>query len=129
MPPPLTIRVAADPRIARLESFFQRYHCPAPYHVPEYLRAADEYQLDYRLLPAISLRETRCGVGENANNRWGFRNGNAEFPSIEDGIDFMAHRLAEHNYYKGKTLQQKLFTYNPRPAYPGEVTQIMLQIE
>ncbi len=132
MPPAVTIRIAVaapDPRIARLERFFHVYHCPAPYHVSDYLRAADDYQLDYRLLPAISIRETLCGVEETQNNLWGFRNGQVGFPSVEDGIEFLAHRLAEHVYYKGKTLQQKLFTYNPLPAYPGEVTRIMSQIE
>jgi hypothetical protein len=119
----------ADPRAARLERFFHIYHCPAPYHVSEYLRAADDYGLDYRLLPAVSIRETTCGVAETENNRWGFHNGLAGFSSIEAGIDFMAHRLAEHPYYKGKTLQQKLFTYNPLAAYPDEVTRIMRQIE
>ncbi len=118
-----------DPRIARLESFFHSYNCPAPYHVSDYLRAADDYQLDYRLLPAISIRETQCGIAETENNHWGFRNGQHSFPSVEDGIKFMAHRLAEHVYYKGKTLQQKLFMYNPRPAYPDEVTRIMRRIE
>jgi hypothetical protein len=130
MPPALTIFYpAADPRIERLERFFHVYHCPAPYHVSEYLRAADDYQLDYRLLPAVSIRETQCGATEVENNRWGFRNGQYSFPTVEAGIEFMAHRLAEHAYYKGKTLQQKLFTYNPLPAYPGEVTRIMQQIE
>jgi hypothetical protein len=123
-PPP-----APDPRIARLERFFHIYHCPEPYHVSDYLRAADDYQLDYRLLPAVSVRETLCGIAAVENNWWGFHNGTEGFPSIEAGIDFMAHRLAEHPYYKGKTLQQKLFTYNPRPAYPGEVARIMQKIE
>jgi len=132
MPPALTIRVAIpepDPRIALLERFFHIYRCPTPYHVSDYLRAADDNQLDYRLLPAISIRETRCGVEQVENNWWGFHNGLEGFPSVEDGIEFMAHRLAEHPYYKGKTLQEKLFVYNPLPAYPGEVTRIMQQIE
>jgi hypothetical protein len=130
MQPAVPIRQpAADPRIARLERFFGIYHCPTPYLVSEYLRAADDYQLDYRLLPAISIRETQCGATTTENNRWGFRNGEYNFPSLEAGIEFMAQRLAEHVYYKGKSLQQKLFTYNPLPAYPDEVTRIMQRIE
>ncbi len=61
-----------DPRIGRLEKFFKIYHCPAPHSTFEYLRAADGYGLDYRLLPAVSIRETQCGVTERQrNNRWG----------------------------------------------------------
>jgi hypothetical protein len=130
MPSALTIHYpAADLRASRLDRVFHLYHCPKPYHVDEYLRAADAFQLDYRLLPAVSIRETTCGVGEVENNRWGFHPGRQSFPSIEAGIAFMARRLAEGTYYKGKTLQQKLFTYNPLPAYPDEVARIMSQIE
>ena len=119
-----------DPRAERLERFFHRYHCPAPYHVDEYLRAADGYELDYRLLPAISIRESLCGVSEKReNNHWGYHPERQSFDSVAAGIDYVARQLAESIYYKGKTLEQKLFVYNPRPAYPIEVQHIMRQIE
>ena len=125
------IRVSQpDPRIARLEKFFRTYHCPTPYHTSDYLRAADGYGLDYRLLPAVSIRETRCGVEEQEqHNHWGYNPGGPGFPSVEAGIDFVAQRLARHPLYKGKTLQDMLFTYNPRPAYPEEVRRIMRQVD
>jgi hypothetical protein len=117
-----------DPRIARLEKFFQTYHCPAPHHTSDYLRAADGYGLDYRLLPAVSIRETLCGrTAKQQHNPWGYHHQN--FASIEVGIDFLAQRLTQHRFYQGKTLQDKLFTYNPLPAYPEEVKRIMRQIE
>jgi hypothetical protein len=118
-----------DQRATNLEHFFKLYHCPTPYHTFEYLRAADGYALDYRLLPAVSIRETLCGVTERENNRWGYHPGRQSFPSIEAGIDFVAWQLANNPLYKGKTLHDKLFTYNPRPKYPLEVQKIMQQIE
>jgi hypothetical protein len=118
----------ADPRTARLESFFRNYHCPAPYHTSEYLSTADAYGLDYRLLPAVSIRETSCGKGaKQQNNLWGYHR--QSFASIAAGIDFLARRLTQHPFYRGKTLQNKLFIYNPRAAYPEEVKRIMRQIE
>jgi len=130
MPPALIIRYPApDPRAARLERFFHNYHCPPPYHVTEYLRAADDYNLDYRLLPAVSLRETTCGEAETDNNFWGFHPGRQTFPSVEAGIAFMARRLAKGTYYRGKTTQEKLAAYNPRPAYLDQVLRIMSKIE
>jgi hypothetical protein len=42
------------------------------------------------------------------------------------GIDFVSRQLAEGSFYKGKSLDQKLFTYNPRVAYPEEVKWIYL---
>jgi hypothetical protein len=120
----------ADPRITRLEKFFRYYHCTTPYPTSDYLRAADHYGLDYRLLPAISIRETACGVGQQReNNHWGYHADQQSFPSVADGIDFMSRRLTEHPFYRGKTLQAKLFTYNPRAAYPEEVRRIMRQID
>jgi hypothetical protein len=127
---PIPVAVSKpDPRAAMLERFFRVYGCPAPHHVAEYLRAADSYELDYRLLPAISIRETLCGVGAWQNNRWGYHPGQQSFPSVEVGIDFVAQVLAEGVHYKGKTLDQKLFTYNPKTKYPEEVKGIMRQIE
>jgi hypothetical protein len=118
----------ADPRTARLERFFKNYHCPAPYHTSEYLSTADGYGLDYRLLPAVSIRETSCGRGaKQQNNFWGYHR--QSFSSIAVGIDFLAQRLTQHPFYRGKTLQDKLFVYNPRAAYPDEVKRIMRQIE
>ncbi len=117
-----------DPRIDRLERFFRIYHCPSPHQTEEYLRAADGYGLDYRLLPAVSIRETHCGTAaKQQNNRWGYHH--QSFASIEAGIDFLARRLSQHRLYKAKTLEEKLFTYNPLPAYPEEIKRIMRQIE
>lgn len=118
-----------DARVARLERFFRRYHCPEPFYIHRYLRAADGYHLDYRLLPAISIRETRCGVEEWRNNRWGYHPRRQSFDSVEQGIGYISWQLAEGPFYKNKTLEQKLFTYNPLPAYPREVQSIMRQIE
>lgn len=128
--PPLLVVLAQDPRVTRLERFFQHYNCPAPYHVSEYLRASDGYDLDYRLLPAISVRESQCGLTERLpNNHWGYHPGRQSFPSVEAGIDYVARQLAQNRYYRGKSLPDKLFVYNPRRAYPNEVQRIMRQIE
>lgn len=127
---PIHSESGTDPRIPRLQRFFHHYNCPEPYHVRAYLRASDDYQLDYRLLPAISIRESLCGVSQQmANNHWGYHPGRQSFPTVETGIDYVAHQLAEGFYYRGKTLEEKLFVYNPRPKYPSEVQSIMRQIE
>lgn len=128
--PVITVLLKQDPRAARLEKFFKYYHCATPYHAFEYLRAADGYGLDYRLLPAVSIRETLCGAtSKQLNNPWGYHPGRQSFTSIAEGIEVIAKRLTQHPLYRGKTLQDKLFTYNPRAAYPKEVERIMRQIE
>jgi len=97
--------------------------------VPEYLRAADSHALDYRLLPAISLVESTCGAFEKMNNRWGWDSVQSGFPSVPAGIEFITAQLAESPSYKGKTVKQKLFTYNPYKAYVRQVERLMQQIE
>jgi hypothetical protein len=126
---PRPVPAQLDVRVGRLGAFFKAHHCPEPHYADEYIRAADRYGLDYRLLPAISVRETSCGWTERNNNRWGFHPKTQTFVSVESGIEFLTRHLAEQSPYAGKSLNEKLFTYNPRIAYPGEVEHIMKQIE
>ena len=118
-----------DPRGVKLEAFFKTYDCPAPLHVEEYLRAADSHSLDYRLLPAISLVESTCGAYQRLNNRWGWDSVQSGFASVPAGIEYISAQLAENPNYKGKTVKQKLFTYNPYPHYVRQVERLMRQIE
>lgn len=124
-----TLPIPADPRGARLEAFFKAYDCPAPLHVDEYLRAADSHAVDYRLLPAISLVESTCGAFQRMNNRWGWDSAQSGFASVPAGIEFITAQLAENPRYKGKTVREKLFTYNPYPQYVHRVERLMRQIE
>jgi hypothetical protein len=118
-----------DPRGVRLEAFFRAYDCPGPLHVQEYLRAADSHALDYRILPAISLVESTCGAYERMNNRWGWASVQSGFPSVPAGIDYITEQLADNPRYKGKTVKEKLFTYNPYPEYVRQVVRLMREIE
>jgi hypothetical protein len=120
--------IVRDLRTERLTRFFKTYNCPLPHRVREYLDAADRYRIDYRLLPAISVRETTCGLTQWRNNYWGYHPGRQAFLTVEEGIAFVSQQLAEGEFYKGKSLDQKLFTYNPRPKYPFEVRSIMSEI-
>lgn len=120
---------SSDPRGARLEAFFKTYGCLAPLHVNDYLQAADSHAIDYRLLPAISLVESTCGAFGRRNNHWGWDSAQSGFPSVQAGIEFISAQLAEGPPYKGKTLKEKLFTYNPYPQYVRQVERLMRQIE
>ena len=118
-----------DPRTVRLEAFFKAYDCPAPLHVEEYLKAADSHALDYRLLPAISLVESTCGAFQRMNNRWGWDSVQSGFASVPEGIDYITEQLADNPSYRGKTVEEKLFTYNPVQGYVRQVKRLMRQIE
>jgi hypothetical protein len=117
-----------DTRIERLESFFRAHHCPAPHFTGEYLAAADNYSIDYRLLPAVSVRESTCGLHARLNNRWGWDSARTGFDSVARGIHYVMRQLAWARPYKGKTMEEKLRTYNPTPRYAGEVLKLMREI-
>jgi hypothetical protein len=132
--PPYTTRSSADEvrtdeRTAKLELFFKSYQCPQPYYIDHYLSAADNYALDYRFLPAVSVRESTCGEHNRLNNRWGWDAGRSRFRSVQSGIYFVTGRLAHSEYYKGKTLDEKLFMYNPDRQYVKEIKTLMRQID
>lgn len=118
-----------DGRAVKLESFFHAHGCPAPHLVHEYLHAADENGIDYRLLPAVSVRESTCGLHARRNNRWGWDSARMGFASLARGIRFVAHELAFGRYYRGKTTDEKLRVYNPNPSYPKEVKRLMQEID
>lgn len=118
-----------DQRHAKLETFFQSLGCPAPYHVKEYLGAADTYAIDYRLLPAISVLESTCGIYQRENNRWGWASARKGFASFRAGLEYIAHQLAEGRYYKNKTLEEKVRMYNPRPQYARQLESLMRKID
>jgi hypothetical protein len=126
---PDSLRTVQDQRHAKLEAFFQSFGCPAPYHVKEYLGAADTYAIDYRLLPAISVLESTCGIYQRENNRWGWASARKGFASFRAGLEYIAHQLANGRYYKNKTLQEKVHMYNPRPQYARQLESLMRKID
>jgi hypothetical protein len=118
-----------DQRHSKLKTFFQSFGCPAPYHVTEYLGAADAYSIDYRLLPAISVLESTCGIHQRQNNRWGWDSARKGFASFRAGLEYIAHELAYGPYYKNKTLPEKVRMYNPRPQYARQLESLMRKID
>ncbi len=121
--------LVADQRTQRLEVFFQSFGCPAPHHVKEYVGTADNFDIDYRLLPAISVLESTCGVHQRLNNRWGWDSARKGFASFRAGLEYIARQLAEGHYYKGKTLEEKVRMYNPKPEYAVLLKKLMSKID
>jgi hypothetical protein len=130
--PTPTPALPEDPRIAHLTSFFEHYKCPS-YNfdlISDYLHAADEHNLDYRLLPAISIAESSCGQHACPNNFWGWNSCQDDFfTDPAQGIQYIASKLESGDYYRGKTLEQKLHSYNPNPSYAGKIIGFMKEIE
>lgn len=66
--------VSADSRTEILRQFFKRYHSPLEPHAAEFVKKAEQYQLDFRLLPAIAMQESNLCLKSQPDsyNCWGF---------------------------------------------------------
>ena len=117
-----------DPRFQALRNFFERFDCPALAYSREFLEAADDYNLDWRLLPSISYVESTGGKTAPHNNLFGWDSGRAQFTSPAAGIYVVAYRLAYSGLYRDKGLNEVLATYNPIAEYAPKVKSIMRQI-
>ena len=91
--------------------------------------AADSNAIDYRLLPAISVLESTCGVYQRLNNRWGWDSARKGFSSFRAGLQYIARQLSQGRYYRNKSLEEKVRMYNPNPQYARLLKKLMLKID
>ena len=117
-----------DPRLESLKRFFEDRDCPARELSAEFLRAADRHNLDWRLLPSISLVESGGGKEARNNNLFGWDGGKATFTSVRAGIYNVAGRLADSKIYRDKGVDEILRRYNPNADYAGVVKSVMRRI-
>jgi hypothetical protein len=118
-------KISPDPRLERLQQFFESRDCPLRELAGEFLLAADRYALDWRLLPSISIIESSGGKDYHNNNIFGWDYPLQTFSSVREGIHYVAAQLARADRYKNKSLDGKLKIYNPNPEYPGKVKAVM----
>jgi hypothetical protein len=118
----------ADPRAVRLRSFFAKLHCPVLNMSEDFVQAADKNQLDWRLLPSISIIESGGGKAYRNNNLFGWDNGDQAFPSLRAGLDVVAYKLGKSPLYRNRDVVGKLRIYNPDLTYPAKVISVMNRI-
>jgi len=118
--PPKYIEEAVDPRntekfkkkVTAVKAFFSSYGAPLAANAEDFVRAADTYGIDYRLLPAISIVESTGGKKLfRAYNPFGW--GRSGYASFKAAIYDVARGMS--NYYAGglRTPQKIAYRYNP----------------
>ncbi|MFB3779336.1 MAG: hypothetical protein ACE141_17090 [Bryobacteraceae bacterium] len=117
-----------DPRLLKLEHFFRELGSPAHSIAKEFLKAADQNGLDWRLLPSLSILESGGGRECRNNNILGWDSCRKAFRSSAAGVHYVAERLSVSSLYKDKSLNEKLRTYNPHPGYPLRVRRLMSRL-
>lgn len=96
-----------DPRIQKLEAFFASYNSPLSGHADVFVETADEFDLDWRLLPAIAGVESTFGrnVPSYAKyNPFGWRCNHIQpcwrFPSYEGAVRTVGEKITHLSAYK-----------------------------
>ncbi len=121
-----------EDRAAKIEDYFATHNLPLKNSGLSFVLTAEKYGLDWRLLPAIAMRESTGGKFACGNNPFGWGSCRINFESVEEAIEVVGLNLAGENpktayFYKGKTISEKLRAYNGPvvPNYPNEVLAIM----
>lgn len=125
-----------DVRVTYLDAFLSNYNSPLLKYSELLVEAADKYDLDYRLLPAIAMKEsTLCkNIAKNSDfNCWGFGiygKKRTSFTGYDQAIEIVAKTLSE-NYIKiGLVEPHEIVTkYNPgSTTWADEITRFMEKI-
>lgn len=128
-------REEREERIAKINAFFASRNMPLAGTGKAMIAAAQENDLDWRLLPAIAVRESSGGKQMCGANPFGWASCKISFKNIGEGIEVVARNLGGNNpntahYYSGDT-REKLHYYNGTviPTYTDEIFAIMGMIE
>ena len=116
----------ADTRWILIRQFFEKNNSPAHEYAKDFLIAADQNGLDWRLLPSLSLVESGGGKSARNNNIFGWGNCKVRYRTTREGIYQVASRLKNSYLYKGKgSVNEMLWTYNPKQEYVQQVIAVM----
>lgn len=112
-----------------LTHFMRRKGFAEPYNLSEILESASSASIPPSLIVCIEFVESSGGKHYDAdtNNPLGWKNGRAAFPSVRAAIRTVSQELGSGRWYAGKTLEEKLQVYNPRPQYSEKVLDCMRQ--
>ena len=86
------------------------------------VKTADKYDIDYRLIPAIAMKESGGGNASPSGsyNAWGFGNGSTQFASWEGAIESVAKTLKEKYIDRGMVTPDEIMpVYAPPQMYTG----------
>ena len=91
----VTIKAKKDNREQRLKNYFNSNGSPLVPHAKEFIKIADKYGLDWRLLPAIAGVESTFGlyVPAGSYNPYGWNNGNFYFRNWVASTDYVASQI------------------------------------
>ncbi len=124
-----TLKAKAD----AIDAYFAKGGMPLKGTGMKMVQEAEKNGIDWRLLPAISVRESTGGkhdCSKDSHNAFGWGSCKIEFKSDDIAIETVARNLGGNNphtasYYDNKTTLQILHAYNPPSIVPKYAEQVM----
>lgn len=94
---------AQDVRVETLRKYLASHNSPLAEYAEVFVSCADKYDLDWRLVPAITGVESTFGkrIPQNSYNAYGWVNGEYNFKSWEDSIEIVTRTLRINYLDKG----------------------------
>lgn len=131
-----------DERARAIDLFFESRNAPLAGYGRKFVDEAIKNDLDWRLLPAITMRESTGGIQacknpKAPNNSFGWFSCKKGFPSVDASIEHISKTLGGNNknaphYKEDMNTTQILKKYNPDsivPGYSKQVVRIMKMID
>ena len=121
-----------DYRVLSLRDFLESHNSPLASYSGTFIKEADHYGLDWRLVPAITGVESTFGknIPTKSYNAYGWANGKFRFSSWEESIFVVNKALRERYINRGATSIAKIGRiYATNPTWAWKVSFFMLRIE
>ncbi len=105
-----------DMRPFMVEKFLKR--TPLAQYSTYIVQVSDKYSIDWRLIPAISMKESGGGnaIPDGSFNAWGFENGRTHFGSWEEAIETVGKTLKNRYISKGLITPDQIMPVYAPPA-------------
>ncbi|MDP3785114.1 MAG: hypothetical protein Q8R12_03515 [bacterium] len=127
--------IIREERAGKIDGYFAERSMPLKGYGLKLVVAAERNDFDWRLLPAIAIRESSGGKNACGQNPFGWGSCKIDFDTLEEAIEVVAWNLGANNpatakYYRGD-MPSKLKNYNGGVVrrYPQQVLKIMERIE
>lgn len=126
-----------DMRVVKLQAFLRQYDSPLEKYSVDFIRSADKYDLDWRLVVAIAGTESTFGkhIPPGSYNAWGWgiptgASSGVGFTSWTDGIDTVSRGLKNNYINKGATtIDQIGRIYAASPFWAAHVGYFLDKIQ
>lgn len=129
-------KATAREQARKIDAYYAKRGMPLEGYGEKMILEAEKNNLDWRLLPAIAIKESTGGKFACGYNPFGWGSCKIKFGSWNDAIETVARNLGGNNpntaaYYKDKTTEEKLHSYNNSvvPTYTAEIMKFMELIE